>query len=402
DSQITEEEVVQLKQKFAAIKTFLDANADTFVASHTTFDEFLQQIQVSSAEAYFRCIRATLKTAKVFLKRQPREILINNYSRKILSSFRSNGDIQFVLCPYSCATYIADYINKADRGLSVTIKEIYERQRQNPQSTPFETLRSVASTYYNASEISAQEAAYNLCRLRMSEASIGCIFIPTARPELRQKILRKRADLATRDPQSVDCLQPGLIEHYIARPREFNHLNLAQFAAYFEISSKKPATVSNSDTINLPENEEYISNSNFSGESGKWYQLKAGSPQVYIRRRKSSKVIRYYKYNQDGNPAEYYRTLLMLYRPWRDEERELLSVDCEAHVASHREEINTGLAEFCVINDDRLDQFFDQVMRDRAAERDANSEEGDDEDEQDEDADHRRHVPVAERLNDFD
>ncbi|CEP17523.1 hypothetical protein [Parasitella parasitica] len=235
DSQITEEELVQLKPKFTAIKKFLEANTDSLITFHKTFDEFLQQIQVTSAEAYFRCIRATLKTVKVFIKHQPGEILINNYNRKILDSFRS-----------------------------------------------------AASAYFNVSEISAKEAAYKICRLRMSKASVGYIFIPTAIPELRQKIISKKADLATQDLQSVDCLQFKLIEHYIARSRMFKHLNLAQFAAYFAISPNKTATVSNLHAIDLPKDEDCVSNTDFSGESGKWYQLKVGSPQMYMRRRRSS------------------------------------------------------------------------------------------------------------------
>lgn len=99
----------------------------------------------------------------------------------------------------------------------------------------------MATSYYNASEISAQEACYNLLRIRMSEASTGCIHIPTSKPELRMHMLRPSTELETMDPDSTDCsIQPGLIDHYTNRPDIFESLNLAQFAAYFEFSRSRP------------------------------------------------------------------------------------------------------------------------------------------------------------------
>lgn len=77
-------------------------------------------------------------------------------------------DIQFILDAYACCSYVVDYINKADKGLSNLLDRIYNESRQNNESLK-QMLRRLYSTYYNNSEISAQEAVYNLLSLKMTE-----------------------------------------------------------------------------------------------------------------------------------------------------------------------------------------------------------------------------------------
>lgn len=130
---------------------------------------------------------------------------------------------------------------------------------QDPSSNAFDTLRSMATSCYNASGISAQEASCNPWRMQMSEAYTRCIHIASSSSEQRQHILPREDDLETMDPYSANCFQPELIDHYINRPIVFESLDLAQFAAYFERFTKKPSNNRFEEPIDvLDENEEYI------------------------------------------------------------------------------------------------------------------------------------------------
>ena len=94
-----EEEVDKYKRKYTELQKAM------------TFEEFLENI----AKMDFSCIRSSLKAPKVFLKQKPKEMRINlfMFNEKILLAWKANLDIQIVLEPYGCASYIVGYISKS-------------------------------------------------------------------------------------------------------------------------------------------------------------------------------------------------------------------------------------------------------------------------------------------------
>lgn len=91
-------------------------------ASTLRFEEFLQEIDMS-LETYFHCIQSTLTVSKVFLKRLLEETRINNYNKTLLNCWEANLDIQFILDPYACVSYIVSYISKGQRGFSKLLSD---------------------------------------------------------------------------------------------------------------------------------------------------------------------------------------------------------------------------------------------------------------------------------------
>ena len=57
-----------------------------------------------------RCIRSSLKAPNVFLKQKTKEMRLNLFNENILLPWKANIDIQVVLEPYECASYIDGYI----------------------------------------------------------------------------------------------------------------------------------------------------------------------------------------------------------------------------------------------------------------------------------------------------
>ena len=82
-----------------------------------SFEDYLHKLQLTE-ESYILALRHTLKRDTLFLKRTPSEIRINNYNSNLLKAWKANMDIQYVLDPYACATYILSYITKGQRGMS--------------------------------------------------------------------------------------------------------------------------------------------------------------------------------------------------------------------------------------------------------------------------------------------
>ena len=59
------------------------------------FGDFLKELGLS-LEDYILAIRSSLKSKKLFLKRQPGEVYVNNYNSVILECWRANMDLQYI------------------------------------------------------------------------------------------------------------------------------------------------------------------------------------------------------------------------------------------------------------------------------------------------------------------
>ena len=155
-----------------------------------TFEEFLAEIKISY-EKYERVIRTTLKRAKIFLRRDLKDIRTNAFNEEILRRHRANMDLQFVLDPYACVHYILDYINKSNRGMSRLLKQVVEEQRQG-NLTHRQKLYKIASKFINSSEVSAQEAVYILLSMPLSHSSRSSVFVNTGEKERSSEALQER------------------------------------------------------------------------------------------------------------------------------------------------------------------------------------------------------------------
>lgn len=269
-------------------------------------------------DRYIMTVRSTLTKPKIFLKRQPSEISVNAYSEKILSLHRANMDIQFILDPYFCATYVVNYTTKANRSMSILLRKCVDQARDGNKPLK-EKFQQMANVIYYGSEVSSQEASYTVLGLPMSKSSEKTIFIPTGLPEGRVRMLKTKKHLEALDPQSTEIFYPNILQHYSKRPDCMWNVTLAEFAAYY------------------------------SGKSSN------SSANEFMIKRKRPRVIRYRRYNIKTDPDNFYREQLMLFHPWKNEESELLDVNCIEEYFRHYEKIKLVRKHFVYEDYDELE-----------------------------------------------
>lgn len=77
-------------------------------------------------------------------------------------------DIQFVLDAFSCIVYIVSYISKSEREMGMLLKQTkLEAEEGNYDAR--QTMKKIGSAYLHHREVSAQEAVYRVCNLKMKE-----------------------------------------------------------------------------------------------------------------------------------------------------------------------------------------------------------------------------------------
>lgn len=311
---------------FEKIKSQLDKEATLSM----TFEGFLNKLKITE-DLYILALRSSLQRSQIFIKRNPKDIFISPFSKKMLLLMRSNQNCQFVLDAYGAAAYIIDYINKSNRGISTIMKNVLEEVREGNESLR-KSLAKISNTFYNNSELSIQEACYNILQLPLSYSSEESVFIPTFPKEDRIRMVKSREKLSQLHRKSDEIFQEGLIEHYMKRPRSLQNLTLSEFAADYRFSSKN-----GKNSIALKNN------------SG------------YIFKRRNSRVIRYRNYYYEEDPENYIREHLMLFLPWRNEEANILQQDMEKLFNDNEAHILSIKRKFNAIDDLNLAKAFQEA-----------------------------------------
>ena len=301
-----------------------------------TFDDFLKEVGLTEDD-YIKAIQTSLKTEKVFLKRKPVESRINPYMKDLIGVWKANHDIQFVLNAYACATYIVSYINKSAKGMSQLMAEACKEARRG-NKTLKESVRHIGNKFLNATEVSAQEAAYLILQLSMSAKSRKCEFLSTAPQNERTFLLKSRKALEALPADSTEIEADNLIKRYARRHEILEDYCLADFVS-------KVVSVSN---IKLRHGQEHRNDNRYDcidftddddddneqeeptntclkeGNTSRLrYSVVKGNFRIVLRNK--PKIIRYVHFSEKVHSENYHREQLMLFFPWRNEEKDLLN-----------------------------------------------------------------------------
>lgn len=154
-----DEDIEKYKGKYKEVQQKIDSLHELENIEEMTCEQFLNNILEISEEEYLKIIRSSLNGPKVFLKRKPSEVRINPYMKVVLSAWKANHDLQFVLDPYACAMYIVSYISKSQKGMSALLDQAAKEAREGNLELKRQ-VRHIGNYFTNSVETSAQEAVY--------------------------------------------------------------------------------------------------------------------------------------------------------------------------------------------------------------------------------------------------
>ena len=193
-------------------------------------------------DLYTDIIRASITRPTVIFKRDMTQIMTNTFNPFTSAVLNSNKDLQIILDEYSCASYVVEYVNNSNRGISNLHRELLKLQEENPEITNDAMMRQIAMKMLIAVEMSAQEAAWFLLRQPMSYGSRDVVYVPTVWLHERHKA-RKRMDHMDEEgvgEASTDVWTKGPIQRYEERPADMNHICLEDFLAWYTPANRRP------------------------------------------------------------------------------------------------------------------------------------------------------------------
>ena len=205
-----------------------------------SFEEFLDSCGLDR-ERYIQALRVSVKREVILFKRDVKDRRMNNFNRHLLETNSANMDIQPVLNPYAAVMYLTAYILKGEEGLSVLLKGVCQASAVGGE-TIGDKIRKLGRSFLNASEVSAQQAAFLLVGLPLNRCSLLSKYIPCTPRESRTGILKKKAALSAQPENSTDIMEKSMIDYFLiyhAQRKEETDLCLADFCCEYQMVSPK-------------------------------------------------------------------------------------------------------------------------------------------------------------------
>ena len=322
-----------------------------------TFEEFLEKVAKINFQDYITCIKSSQNAPKVFLKRKPNEMRINLFNGKILLAWKANLDIQIVLEPYGCASYSVGYISKSQRGMSTQLDAAAKEDRKGNFDLK-KQVRHIGNVFSNCVEVSAQEAVYLALQIPLTNCTRDIVFISTSTPAERIFLLKPKSVLDELPAESTDIESDNIIQRYSKRPKKLQNFCLDDYVSKVDViypkGNKLPEKVEekkdddNDESSSSDENEDSLEDENGAEDSHSSDLLYKAKNGTRYTTRKVPKTIRYVRYNKTKDLENYCREQLMLFIPWRNEQKDLLaSFDTfEAHYNSLKTSIESKSNEY--------------------------------------------------------
>lgn len=339
-----------------------------------TFDDWLDLLKMDEEE-YLQLVRSNLQRKKLFLQRRPTETRINPYIKGVLGVWKANHDIQYVLHPFHCVSYICDYMTKSQKGLSDLMQAATDEARSGNMDVK-NSVRHIAGKFINAAESSVQQCCMDILSIPVTNSSRKKEYINTNPPAERIGLAKSIESLKELDPKSKSVTMLSNIDRYAMRPKMLESWCLADYVAKTDIeypkkSDKQPREFEDIDPESLQMHEE---DEAFITTDGFPYVLKNGQ---LIKRRRFNKVIRFRRYNQKTDADNFYREMLLLYTPWRNEKH--ISSGYSSYEEAYKKNkqlINIRRAEFEPFAEE-LDLAYEEFYAQQDPDKDTSRDNGD-------------------------
>ena len=331
--------------------------------TNLTFQEFIDKL--AEPEDKYHEYLSTMKNGyKIVLKREPSEIWINNYNEEMLRAWNANMDIQIAYDPHAVVTYICNYVNKPEEGMTKFLREALNAAKDKEHE---EQLRILNFTYLTHRQRGGPEALYCMMKnMALRQSNRACRFVIAGFPENRSLMwdpVQEKGEKVGKALVTDDSLEENpddegttedfftdqksknvyeiankegkwqpritVIDQYVARPECLSQLTYIQFVISYEKNGKPKVNdelALNTDKVL----EENILSEDWFNHLPKW--IKLNDNLGYLKRRGNHPFIPRIHVCSKKEGYESYYAEMMLHTSWRDEEKEFHPsnpVECE-------------------------------------------------------------------------
>jgi len=292
---------------------------------------------VMSLNPLAKSVRSRQKSRHVIkiynLERSPEETLINDYNPVILLLWRANMDIQFLGEKSMVLNrYITTYITKAEKNSTQAVWDDL-----NKTNSLHSALKSFALLSFKNREAGAVEVAYKLLGYSLCEADCKVEWLSTNMKNERNRRLKEKKDIECLPEDSTSIYHNNMLDNYYPnRPDNLEKMCLYDLATNYDYKTT-PCNIA-------------------TGHHDQCLTLK--QKYGYLHKRKEPQLIKTYRY-KPFNPEvkeKYFHQMLILFKPWRNEDVDLLD-----GTVSYAEAFSNSIQNKQI--DEKIFEYEDQYKR---------------------------------------
>ena len=101
---------------------------------------FLQDINLD-VETYMDALKISKRGPNVILQRNPQDVMINACNPDIISLWRGNIDLQYVINEIVTVKYVCSYMTKGEKGMGETLKRVAKECRNDAICTQMNKIK---------------------------------------------------------------------------------------------------------------------------------------------------------------------------------------------------------------------------------------------------------------------
>ena len=102
--------------------------------------EFLQDINLH-VDTYMEALQISHRGPNIILKQNPQDVFINACNQDILSLWRGNVDLQYVINEIATVKYVCTYMTKGERGMGETLKKVAKEYQNDAIRTQMDKIK---------------------------------------------------------------------------------------------------------------------------------------------------------------------------------------------------------------------------------------------------------------------
>ena len=185
------------------------------------------------------------------------------------------------------------------------------------------------------------------------------IFLNTDHKDSRDSLLLPFTQLQKLEDNDENVYCKNIIDRYAARPEKLEHICLTEFASNYTYKRETNNDVTqHEDDISGGSDTELLLYDNDSQESIITLQNGLG----YMRRRNRKAIIRWHNFNIEKEPKKHYRSRIMLFLPWRTEDK--LYTNYNSYADRYHDQIEEikKAEDLFIHHEQEIDDAFQQLQ----------------------------------------
>ena len=166
-------------------------------------------------------LQISQKGPNVILKQNPQDVFINACNKDILSLWKGNIDLQYVINEIATVKYVCSYMTKGEKGMGETLKRVAKECQNDAVRTQ---MNKIKKEFFGKYVLGAPESAMQVLSMWLIKKSRKVVSVSTSMKAEHVSLPKSKSQLAQLHDEDEDVFATSIIDRYAARPHALHNI----------------------------------------------------------------------------------------------------------------------------------------------------------------------------------